>query len=144
MSGVAVIVALLKANTPVTAVVPAARIMAGDAPIDTPKPLIVVTQISSVPEGGQIRRNEPNRVHSDRVQVSYLFDGPQADRSGTGYPGLAAMSRLVLAACPSQRGTINGVAVNSIESAGEGPDLSDAATGLYSRSRDFLVRWTGD
>jgi hypothetical protein len=105
-----VIVALLKASTAITAIVPATRIMAGDAPIDTLKPLIVVTQISSVPEGGQIRRNEPNRVHLDRVQVSYLFDAPRA-----GEP-----------------------------SAGEGPDLSDAATELYSRSRDFIVRWTGD
>jgi hypothetical protein len=144
VSGVAVIVALLKASTPIIAVVPAARIMAGDAPIDMPKPFVLVTQISSVPEGGQIRRNEPNRVHLDRVQVSYLFGAQRADEPYAGYRGVAAMSRLVLAACPSQRGTINGVAVNSIESAGEGPDLSDAATELYSRSRDFIVRWTGD
>lgn len=142
MSGVAVIVALLQASEAIKAIVPAERIMASEAPLGTPKPLIIVSQVDSFPYNGFIRRDEPGRVHTDRVQVSYLFEGPQATTPGAGYPGVAAMGRLVLAACPSQCGTINGVAVNSIESAGEGPDLSDAATSLYSRSRDFIVRWT--
>jgi hypothetical protein len=77
-------------------------------------------------------------MHTDRVQASVLFKGVG---EGTGYPGLKAMMKLVLAACPGQRGTVNGVVVDSITPGFEGPDLYDDAVGVYSQSRDFLVRW---
>ena len=48
---------------------------------------------------------------------------------------------LVLAACPNQRGTVNGVDVDSILPDIGGPDLADMATALYSGSRDFMVKW---
>lgn len=140
MSGVAVIVALLKASGAVTAVVPTARIMAGDLPLNTVMPAIAVMQISSVPHN-LIRINESPKVHTDRVQVSVLFKGPQGTPAGTGYPGVRALLKLVLAACPSQYGTVNGVNVLGIEPLEEGPDLSDDATSLVSCSRDFSVRW---
>lgn len=140
MSGVAVIWYLLKTNSPVLAVVPAARIMAGDLPINTVLPAISVTQISSVPYNA-IRPNETPKVHTDRVQVSVLVKGPQGTPSGLGYPGVKALQALVLAACPSQRGTVNGVVVQSIVPDIEGPDLYDDAIALFSGSRDFLVRW---
>lgn len=142
MSGVAVIRYLLANSAAVTAVVPASRIMAGDAPIATPKPLILVTQIGSVPYN-TIRINETLKMHTDRVQVSYIFNGPQASVPGTGYPGVYAMGKLVLAACPSQRGTINNFVVDSIIPEAEGPDLFDDTTSMYSRSRDFIVRYIG-
>ncbi|MEO8101331.1 MAG: hypothetical protein ABI790_02325 [Betaproteobacteria bacterium] len=141
MSGVAVIRYLLANNGPVLAVVPAARIVAGDLPLNTVMPAIAVTHISGVPYNA-IRTNETPKLHTDRVQVSALFKGPQGTPSGTGYPGVKALLKLVLAACPSQRGVINGVAVESIQPDTEGPDLSDQATALYSGSRDFIVRFT--
>jgi hypothetical protein len=142
MSGVAVVRYLLANSAAITAVVPAARIISGDAPLATLRPLIVVTQIDSIPLN-YIRTNEANKLHTDRVQVSWIFNGPFATKPGTGYPGVAAMAWLVLAAVPSSRGTINGVSVQNITPEGEGPDLYDDATNMYSRSRDFIVRWVG-
>lgn len=137
MSGVSVIWYLLKTNSPILAVVPATRIMAGDLPVKMVLPAISVTQISSVPFN-LLRTNEGNKMHTDRVQASVLFKGVG---EGAGYPGLKAMMKLVLAACPGQRGTVNGVVVDSITPGMEGPDLYDDAVGVYSQSRDFLVRW---
>ena len=53
------------------------------------------------------------------------------------------MGRLVLAACPSQRGTVNSIAVDSVVPGPEGPDISDDTEALYSCSRDFIVTWVG-
>lgn len=148
MSGVSVIWFLLKSNAPVLAALgagppPAAsRIMAGDLPQNTVMPAIAVTQVSAMPDN-RIKINEALKMHTDRVQVSWIFKSPNATPPGTGYPGVAGMSRLVLAACPSQRGTINGISVDSIVPDIEGPDLSDDATQLHSRSRDFIVKWIG-
>ena len=75
------------------------------------------------------------------MQVSVLFKGPQGTPTGTGYPGVRGLLRLVLAACPNTHGTVNGVNVDSILPDLEGPDLSDEATALYSGSRDLIVRW---
>ena len=140
MSGVAVIRGLLATNSGVTAVVPAARIMAGDLPINTTLPAIAITEISSIPRL-TIAMTEPNRLHTERVQVSVLFKGPQGSPSGAGYPGVKGLLVLVLAACPNQHGTINSFDVDSIIPDIEGPDLQDDATSLFSGSRDFIVRW---
>ena len=125
---------LLKTNSAVLAVVPAMRIVCGDLPINTVLPAISVKQISSVPTN-LINTNEANKQHADRVQVTALFKGS--------YPSLKAFMKLILAACPSQRGLINGVTVDSIVPDMEGPDLYDQETDIYSQSRDFIVRWVG-
>lgn len=142
VSGTAIIRYLLANNTPVTAVIPATRIMAGDLPLNTVLPALSVTQISSVPYN-LLRINESHKVHTDRVQVTALFKGPQGSPAGTGYPGVKSLLALVLAACPNQRGTVNSISVDSITPDMAGPDLYDDATALYSGSRDFLVRWIG-
>lgn len=142
MSGVAVIRYLLANAAAVTDVIPAARIMAGDLPLNTALPAIAITQISSVPYN-LLKTNEANKLHTDRVQVTALFKGPEGSPTGAGYPGVVAMMRLILAACPSQRGTVNGILVDSIVPDLEGPDLQDESTALYSRSRDFIVKWIG-
>lgn len=140
MSGVAVVRYKLATNAAVLAVIPAARIVAGDAPLTTAKPLIIVTLVNGTPRN-TVAMTEPNRMHTDRVQVSYLFNGPLASVPGTGYPGVRAMAALVRTACAFARGTINGVDVLDIIEDREGPDLADAATALYSGSTDFIVRW---
>lgn len=140
MSGVSVISYLLAANQPLIAIVPAIRIMGGDLPLKTAMPAIGVKEISSIPRNN-IRINESPKLHAERVQVSVLCKGPQTDQAGTGYAGVKAILKLVLAACPSQRGTVNGVSVDSITPDVEGPDFSDEATKLYSQSRDFIVRY---
>lgn len=140
MSGVAAVWYLLKTNPAVLAVVPVGRIMAGDLPLNSVMPAISVNQISSVPRN-PVDMTGANVLHTDRVQVSVLFKGPQGTPAGTGYPGVRSLLRLVLAACPNTHGTVNGVNVDSILPDIEGPDLSDEATALYSGSRDFIVRW---
>src|SRR3990172_8924322 len=140
MSGVAVIRSLLAGSAAITAIVPATRIISGDLPLNTVMPAIAVTQISSVLRL-TLQMSETPKMHTDRVQVSVLFKGPEGSPAGTGYPGVKALLKLVLAACPNQRGTINGVDVDSILPDLEGPDLQDDETALYSGSRDFLVKW---
>lgn len=140
MSGVAVVWYLLKTNSPVLALVPAARIMAGTPPIDTVLPTIGVTQISSI-QRLTLAMNESPKLHTDRVQVSVLVKSPDSSPSGLGYPGMRSLLRLCLAACPNQRGTINGVAVDSILPDIEGPDLPNDAAGILQGSRDLIVKW---
>lgn len=145
MSGVAVLRYLLANAAAVTAIVPAIRIKAGDLPQNTILPAIEVKQVSGVPYR-TLRPNETPRRHVDRVQVTWLFQGASNAPSGvaqpSAYANAQAMAKLVVAACPSQRGTINGVACEGIALDVEGPDLSDAAVDFYSGSRDFLVSFT--
>jgi len=140
MSGVAVIRYLLANAAAVTAVVPATRIMAGDLPLNTVLPAIAITQISSIPRN-TVKMNDARVQHTDRVQVSVLLKGPQGTPAGLGYPGVRALLKLVLAACPHTHGTVNSIDVDQILPDIEGPDLSDDASALYSGSRDFIVRW---
>ena len=137
-SGVAVIRYLLANAAAVTAVVPAARIMAGDLPLNTSMPAIAVTQIDSIPYNA-IRTNESPKLHTDRVQVTVFR---KASPDDAGYPGLKSLLSLVLAACPSQRGSVNGISVDSIVPDIEGPDLPIPELSLFTRSRDFLVRFS--
>ncbi len=140
MSGVAVIRALLVAAAPVTNVVPAPRIMAGDLPINTAMPAIAITQVSGT-ERLTISMVETPRMHTERVQVSVLLKNTSATPVGTGYPGVKALLALVLAACPNQHGTMAGVDVDSILPDQVGPDLQDDVTGLISQSHDFIVKY---
>lgn len=140
MSGIVVIRALLVASAPLTSLVPAARIMAGDLPLNTILPAISITQISSVPRN-TVAMNEPKVLHTDRVQVSVLLKGPQGSPPGLGYPGQKALLKLVLAACPNTSGIVNGIQTDSVLRDIEGPDLYDDASSLFSGSRDFVVKW---
>ena len=142
MSGVVVIRYLLANSAGLIAIVPATRIMAGSLPLGTSFPAIAVTQIDSVPYN-TIRINESLKLHTDRVQVSVICKEQQTASPGTGYAGVKALLKLVLAACPSQRGTVNSVVVDSIVPDIEGPDLPIPEMECVSRSRDFLVRWVG-
>lgn len=141
MSGSAVIWYLLKTNSPVLAVVPVSQIMIGEAPIAKPKPLLLITQISSNPHN-LIRINETPKSHLDRVQVSAVLNTQEASPQGNGLSGVTSLLRLVLAACPSQRGTVNSVSVDSIIPAGQGPYLSSPEVFMVSGSIDFFVRWS--
>lgn len=142
MSGVAVIRHLLANHAALTAIVPATRIVAGELNLNTVLPAIGVTQIYSDPQN-LLRTNEANKIHVTAVQVTWLVKDADATPAGTGYVGLRQLGPLVLAACPSQRGTVNGIAVDSIVPGGEGPDIFDAELGAYSCTRDFIVRWVG-
>jgi hypothetical protein len=138
VSGTAVIRYLLANAAAVVAVVPAARIVAGDLPLNTAMPAIAVTQIDSIPRL-TVAMTETKRMHTDRVQVTVFRGASPAD---DGYPGLKSLLDLVLAACPNQRGSVNNIAVDSILPDTEGPDLPILEEAILTRSRDFIVRWT--
>lgn len=123
---------LLANNAPITALVPAARIVYGELALNTVLPAIEVRQISGTPRN-TLAMSETRTLHSDRVQVTCLAKTWAAKE---------ALMTLLLAACPNQRGTVNSVVVDSIIRDNEGPDLSDPATSIYAKSRDFMVRWT--
>jgi len=142
VSGVAVIRYLLANNAPLLAFVPATRIVAGGLALIQAMPAIEVRQIDSVLPFNQVFTNSAPRVFDDRVQVAVVVKGPAATPPGLGYPQLRSLLRLVLAACPSQRGIVNGINVESIRPDLEGPDLPPGDVDFYSGSRDFLVRWT--
>lgn len=135
MSGVAVIRSLLAANSNVIAVVPAARILGGDLPLNTAMPAISVTLISGMPHR-TIGINETPQMRADRVQVTIYRKAPPAD---DGYPGLDSLMTLVRSACPNVRGTYLGIEVDSITPDLEGPDLPMPDLALFTRSMDFMV-----
>ncbi|MCR4331282.1 MAG: DUF3168 domain-containing protein, partial [Sulfuricaulis sp.] len=122
MSGVAVVRYLLTQAAAVAAIIPAARIVSGDLPLNTTLPAISVMEISSNPRN-TVAMNGSNVLHTERVQVSVLFKGPQGTPAGTGLPGVKGVLALLLAAVPHTHGTVNGFNVVSILPDSEGPDL---------------------
>lgn len=140
MSGVSVILAKLKAYAPLLAVVPTARIMAGELPENITLPAISVTQVSSVPYN-RLSMSTANRMHRDLVQVSVVVSGIQG-ASGTGYLALRQILSLVLAACPHTHGTVASINVDSIVPGQEGPDLPFGPPSMLEGSREFTVKWT--
>jgi hypothetical protein len=139
MSGVAVVWYLLKTNSPILAVMPAAQIMPGEAPLGAPKPLLLINEIDS--HAFKTVRREATRIRTERVQVSALSNSPAASVPGVGYPQVKSLLMMARTACRNKRGTINSVLVDSITDEGEGPDLFDEVTQLHSQSTDFFVRW---
>lgn len=141
MSGSAVVRYLLANAGAVTAVVPATRILDDDPPpANAVLPLIIVDQISGTPYNF-IEPNQLPKMHTDRVQVSAKFKGQYGTPAGAGKAGCVALLKLVLAACPNQRGTINGVVVDSIVPDLESAAIHDYEGDIWFKSRDFFVRW---
>ena len=132
MSGTAIARHLLAANTPLTSVIPAARIFAGAIPINTVLPAIAVTQVSGV-QRNTLGMNAASYMVTDRVQVTVL---------GKTYALQKSYMALVRAALPNTRGTVNGFSVESILQDSDGPDLYDSAAVIYQQSTDFMVRFT--
>lgn len=138
MSGLAVIRALMIAHTPLTTVVPVARIMADDLPVGTVIPAIGLSQISSVRQL-TVSMGESTTMVTERVQATAI--AKKSAQGGTDYAGLVTLMRLMRQACPHTHGTVAGITVLSVAPDIEGPDLPDAEAGRISRSQDFIVRW---
>lgn len=136
MSGVAVIRAKLAAYAPLTGTVPATRIKAGDLPLGTQLPAISVVDVDLI-----TRKTVPmvaaGALHSERVQVNV-----HVHKQDDGYPALRSLLALVLAACPDTKGTVNGVACDSILPDTQGPSGEGIADYILQGSRDFIVKFT--
>lgn len=129
MSDVKAVLYLLANNSTLNAQVPASRIFAGVIPQGTAAPAIAVTHVSTVrPQ----MVNAASKLCVSRVQVTVMAATYQTQKS---------VLALVRAALPRSRGTVNGVAVDSILIDIEGPDFTDEA-GLYMGSIDYRVTYT--
>lgn len=144
MSGTLAIWYLLAHSAPLLTALggatPITRIKEGELPIGVTLPAIQITRVSGTPRN-TLAMTEPGALNSERVQVTVFTKATDATPAGPGKKGCDALLALVRAACPNQRGTIAGVAVDSILPDIVGPDLSDIPTGLYSGSIDFIVNW---
>lgn len=142
MSGATAVRAILAASVTVTAAVPAAQQWDDDPPPENATlPLIEVDEVDSVPYG-LIRADELPRLHTDRVQVTARTRGQfQGDGTYTGKAGCRSILALVDRACPSQRGSLGGIAVESITLDVMGPAIHEPADDTWSRARDLIVMW---
>lgn len=131
MSGVSALRYIAANNSALIAVVPAARIFLGAAPLNTALPAISFRSISGVPEN-TVAMTESGRLQTERVQATVL---------AASYASLVTVVRLLRAALPNQSGTVNSVKVDSIIPMGDGPDLFDDGAAIYEASRDLMVRW---
>jgi hypothetical protein len=135
MSGVGIVRYLLANNAPLVAVVPAAQIYSGLAPLNTPMPAISVSQIS----GNQLNNvamTSPTYYVVDRVQVTVHT---KREESAKGYAQKRAILALVRTALIHQRGTINGFACEAILPDTEGPDLEYPEEQMLVQSQDYMV-----
>lgn len=129
MSDVRAVRYLLANNAPLNAQVPAARIIGGVLPQGIELPAISVTHVSTVrPQ----MVNAASKLCVSRVQVTVMAGSYATQKS---------VQALVRAALPRSRGSVNGVAVDSILIDTEGPDFTDEA-GLYMGSIDYRVTYT--
>jgi hypothetical protein len=132
MSDVTAVNYMLAHNSALTAVVPAARIKSGLLPEGTPLPAIAVTHITGM-RRKMVNGSIANTFCTCRVQITV---------HATSYPQQKSMLTLVRAALPNTRGSVNGVAVDSILHELDGPDGSDEQAGIYQQSVDYMVRFT--
>lgn len=128
MNGVIAVRSLLVADTVVTALVPAARIVAGIIPQGTGLPAISLMSVSSTDRN--IPAPGPNRRVTERVQVTAL---------AASYPAARAIMRAVRTAAADQMPTIDGLTDVTVHTDSAGPDFLDEETGIHMQTQDFRV-----
>ena len=128
MNGVIAVRALLVADTGVTALVPAIRIVAGVIPQGSALPAISLMSVSS------IDRNIPapgsKRRVTERVQVTVL---------AASYPAAKAIIRAIRAAAADRMPAIDGLTDVTAHTDSAGPDFLDEETGIHMQTQDFRV-----
>lgn len=131
MSGVAILRSLIVANAPLIAQIPAIRIYAGVAPVNTVIPAIAITQISGQ-QHNTVAMTESPYIFTERVQITVFAKT---------YPLQKSYLSLIRAALPNQHGTINGFNTDSILPDIESPDMYDSVALIYMQGYDFIVRY---
>jgi hypothetical protein len=119
---------LLTHNAALLAVVPAERIVPGRLGPGTKLPAVTVSHI------GTNRRKVVKQAATEfcraRIQVTvHARTIPEQD----------TVQRLVRKALPATRGIVAGVDVDDIQSGDDGPDIDDAAPGIYMGVSDYIV-----
>lgn len=132
MSGVAIIRELLATWTPLTALVPAARVYAGQAPQGAVMPAVSVSEVG-VRERPTVARRTQGKTSTARVQVTVLTKD---------YPSMKAAIKAAALGPGVHTGTVKGYSVKSVEQDGIGPEIPPAEDGIFEQSRDFLVTFS--
>lgn len=131
MDGVAVIRALLVAETSVVGVTTAQRIVAGSLPLGTTLPAISVTRVSQT-ESRMVKRSTTQHV-DERVQVTVL---------AANYPALRDLLRKVRKIQQGALGERSGLSDVTVHVDGAGPDFMDTEANIHMGSQDFLVGYS--
>lgn len=129
MSSTAIMRALILAHAPVTALVPAARIVAGDVPQGS-LPAIGIREISAYEEDTVGRRG--NSLVRARVQVTAY---------ATSYPQQVAIIKALKLGEGTHTGQIAGYEVRNVLRDIIGPDMGDSLAGTFEQGRDFMVAY---
>jgi hypothetical protein len=130
MSSVAILRELLISYAPLTALVPAGRIIAGIIPQNTTLPAISIHEISSS-EIETVARAGHTTTNKSRVQVTVVAKSLGAQKA------IIKASKL---GGGTHRGEVAGYNVMSVLPVGIGPDLNNLDDdGIYEQSRDFMV-----
>lgn len=127
MSAVAIMRALLVADAALTALVPVARIVAGDVP-EGSLPAIGIREISGIEQDTVSRSG--NSLITARVQVTVY---------ATSYPQQKAVLKSAKLGAGVFTGQIAGYAVRSVLRDSVGPDMGDPQIPSFEQSRDFKV-----
>lgn len=141
MSGALVIRHLLANDASITAVVPSSRIMCGTLPQDIGYPAIAINQISGS-QFNTLKMGESSYLVAQRVQVTVFAKDVDATTDLSGYETVKQILDLVINACESTRGSVNGINCDSIFPSDEGPDQYDKEALVYWQSQDFTVNFT--
>lgn len=121
--------ALLIADAPLTAVVPAARITAGEIDQDTGWPAIVLVH-QYTERAGNLAYEVGQELLRTSVEVIPLAKG---------YGQMADLATLIEAACHGKRGTFDGVTVSQCLRISAGADEFFDEQGLWARPIVFQV-----
>ncbi len=128
MNGVIAVRSLLVADTGVTALVPAARIVAGVIPQGTGLPTISLMSVSSMDRN--IPAPGPKRRVIERVQVTVL---------ARTYPEAKSLIATVRAAAADRMPVVEGLTDVTVHTDSSGPDFLDEETGIHMQTQDFRV-----
>lgn len=128
MNGVIAVRSLLVADTGVTVLVPAARIVAGVIPRGSGLPAISLMSVSSTDRN--IPAPGPKRRVTERVQVTVL---------ARTYPEAKSLIAAVRAAAADRMPVVEGLTDVTVHTDSAGPDFLDEETGIHMQTQDFRV-----
>lgn len=140
MSGVAIVRALLIADTSLTAIVDADNVFPIDVPQRATLPAIAINSISMT-SYRTLAMNESDRMFMERIQINAYTKTSASTPAGDGYPALREIMAAIFTACQNQRGTFGAFVLDSILPEFSGPDFISEDTGILSASHDFMVKW---
>jgi hypothetical protein len=130
MNAIMIMRTLLLAHQPALDIV-ADRVMAGDVPEGDTLPAVGLKEISRN-EQDTVSRASPATLVRARVQVTVYTKT---------YPQQKQLLDAVKLGPGTHTGTIAGAEVRSVLRDAVGPDMGDAAAGIYEQSRDFIVTY---